>query len=384
MKYYVEGDRIQVNYCGEDMSASTIGKVVFVDNEHLIVHFEFYNPFAASGLNRRSMTDSEVENITERPIETFRKNEDDVFIDMKAPHIHLPIDAYDVGERWAPVWMEEMFWDNVIFDEPINGFTVVEKDGKFNFINIETDEYFSDVWFDKVINWTYKDLKKYTVVQYENRCYAITKFRDDVLVTLLSPSTRLMSFEEVFGTKLPEPKVVIVDPHKTVCKIDDRWYLTSCIKDPFSKRMAPVYAKRYQGEYITMDKQWWYFLRTSNCAELTFGQVNGKYGLFPLMRQTGTQHGNYYTEGYPFIYDDVKVYNGNLRDDIDTEDYGYIAIKENNLWGLFKLTGFPTMKLERIAESKYPDSETIFSELGIEIPNNLDEPYLREETNEDC
>ena len=148
--------------------------------------------------------------------------------------------------------------------------------------------------------------------------------------------------------------------------------------------MAPVYAKRYQGEYITMDKQWWYFLRTSNCAELTFGQVNGKYGLFPLMRQTGTQHGDYYTEGYPFIYDDVKVYNGNLRDDIDTEDYGYIAVKENNRWGLFKLTGFPTMKLERIAESKYPDSETIFSELGIEIPNNLDEPYLREETNEDC
>ena len=49
MKYYVEGDRIRVNYCGEDLSASTAGKVVFVDNEHLIVHFEFYNPFAADG-----------------------------------------------------------------------------------------------------------------------------------------------------------------------------------------------------------------------------------------------------------------------------------------------------------------------------------------------
>ena len=382
MKYYVEGDRIEVNYCGEDLSASTTGKVVFVDKEHLIVHFEFYNPFAADGLNRQSMTDSEVEHITEKPIETFRKNEDDVFIDMKAPHTYLPTDVIDGGDNWAPVWMAEMFWDNVIFDEPINGFTVVEKDGKFNFIDLETGEYFSEVWFDKVINWTYKDLKKYTVVQYDYRCYAITKFGDDVLVTPLSPSPRLMTFEEVFGTNLPEPKAVVVDPHKTVCKIDDRWYLTSCIKDPFSKQMSPSYAKKYQGEYIKMDKQWWYFLLTSNCAELTFGQVNGKYGLFPLMRQTGTQHGDYYTEGYPFIYDDVKIYNGNLSDDIDTEDYGHIAVKENNLWGLFKLTGFPTMKLERIAESIYPDPETMFYELGIEIPTNTDEPRLREETDE--
>jgi hypothetical protein len=40
------------------------------------------------------------------------------------------------------------------------------------------------------------------------------------------------------------------------------------------------------------------------------------------------------------------------------------------------------MKLEQVSDSKYPDPETMFYELGIEIPNNLEEPYLREETGE--
>lgn len=379
MKHYVVGDYIRVNCCGDDMSSSSSGRVVHADKEHLIVRFEFYNQLAAYGLNRPAMTDIEVENIINKPIETFRKNEDDVFLDMKAPHTHLPIDRFEGGDTWAPVWMEEMFWDNVVFDEPVNGFTVVEKDGKFNFIDLDTDEYFSDVWFDKVINWTYKDLNKYTVVQYEGRCYAITKFRDDVLVTPLSPCHRLMTFEDAFGVKLPEPRIVIVDPHKTVCKIDDRWYLTSCIKDLFSTRMQPFYAKRYKGEHITMDKQWWYFLCTSNCAELSIGMYDGKYGLFPLMRQTGTQHGDYYTEDYPFIYDNIKVYDVKVNSDYGQERYGYIAVEENSKWGLFKLTGFPTMKMERIAASIYPDPETMIAELGIEIQEDPYEPVLREE-----
>ena len=93
---------------------------------------------------------------------------------MKAPHTHLPIDRFEGGNSWASLWMEEMFWNNIVFDEPVIGFTVVEKDGKFNFIDLDTDEYFSDIWFDKVINWAYKDFKKYTVAVYKDRCYAIT------------------------------------------------------------------------------------------------------------------------------------------------------------------------------------------------------------------
>ena len=47
-----------------------------------------------------------------------------------------------------------------------------------------------------------------------------------------------------------------------------------------------------------------------------------------------------------------------------------------------KIIGMPAMKLERVAEPKYPDPDTIFSELGIEIPENQDEPHLREQTDE--
>ena len=157
MKHYIVGDSIRVNFCGDDMFSSTSGRVVYSDNEHLIVYFKCYGPYAAYGLNRDSMTDSEVENIIGQPIETLRKNKDDVFIDMKAPHTHLPIDRFGDGHEWAGVWQEEMFWDNLVLNEPINGFTVVEQEGKFNFIDQRTDAYLSDLWFDRVINWVRRE-----------------------------------------------------------------------------------------------------------------------------------------------------------------------------------------------------------------------------------
>lgn len=43
---------------------------------------------------------------------------------------------------------------------------------------------------------------------------------------------------------------------------------------------------------------------------------------------------------------------------------------------------FPVMQMERVAKSKYPDPKTMFSFLDIELPHNLEEAYLREETDE--
>lgn len=40
------------------------------------------------------------------------------------------------------------------------------------------------------------------------------------------------------------------------------------------------------------------------------------------------------------------------------------------------------MQMERVAKSKYPDPKTMFSFLDIELPHNLEEAYLREETDE--
>ena len=67
MKHYAKSDSVRVNYCGEDLSTSTTGKVVFVDREHLIVRFEFYNRLAVYGLNRQFISDGEIENIIEKP-----------------------------------------------------------------------------------------------------------------------------------------------------------------------------------------------------------------------------------------------------------------------------------------------------------------------------
>ena len=123
---------------------------------------------------------------------------------------------------------------------------------------------------------------------------------------------------------------------------------------------------------------------TMACSELCIGQSNGKYGFFPLMAHMGMQDGEYYAEGYPFIYDEYKIYESDTVHQhyhIDNA-YSYIAVREKEKWGLLKITGMPSMKLEQVSESKYPDPETMFYELGIEIPNNPEEPDLREENGE--
>ena len=400
MKHYVEGDSIGVNYCGEDLSASTTGKVVFIDKEHLIVRFEFYNPFAAGGLNRKGLDEEDLSQLNGLDIESLRKNEYDVFIDMKAPHTYLPNGIF--SDDKAAIRPDHICWDNVVLDEPINGYTVVEKDGKYNFIDINNDDYISDLWFDRVINWT---AKKYTIVQLENTCYLIKKYKhangeDYLFVKNLtpkpvssnpnphprrlnqSPRRRSDGFKGIFGVDERTIKDII---YKTVCKIEDRWYLTYSLREPWARKWRDIYYKRDKEATVKMDRQWWYFMLTTfACAELCIGQANGKYGFFPLMSHMGMQDGDYYAEGYPFIYDEYKIYESDTihqHTQIDNA-YSYIAVREGDRWGLLKIIGMPAMKLERVAELKYPDPDTMFSELGIEIPENQDEPHLREQTDE--
>ena len=428
MKYYVEGDRIQFDYCGEDLSASTTGVVVFVDKEHVIVHFEFCNPFAASGLNRKGLSEEELTRLNV-DIESMRKNEYDVFVDLKAPHSYLPNDIFN--DEKAAIRPEDIYWCNVVLDEPINGYRVVEKDGKYNFIDLNTDNYISDLWFDRVINWVYRKENVhtremnfrgsngvtkhipphdktiegiYTIVQIGDTCYKIQDQKDFyeeryLFVTNLtpepvkskhthpkrlnlSPRRRSDDFKGIFGASEYMIKDLV---YKTVCKIDNRWYLAYSLKQPWARKWRDIYYQRDKEATVKMDRQWWYFMfSTIACSELCIGQANEKYGLFPLVSHMGMQHGEYYSEGYPFIYDDVKVFDSHtVRQSTYNEDaYGYIAVKEGFNWGLFKMAGMPTLKLERIAESKYQDLASMFSELGIELPEHADDPCLREETDE--
>ena len=428
MKYYVEGDRIQFDYCGEDLSASTTGVVVFVDKEHVIVRFEFCNPFAASGLNRKGLSEEELTSL-HVDIESLRKNEYDVFVDLKAPHSYLPNDIFN--DEKAAIRPEDIYWCNVVLDEPINGYSVVEKDGKYNFIDLNTDNYISDLWFDRVINWVYRKeivhtremnfrgsngVTKhipphdktiegiYTIVQIGDTCYKIQDQKDFyeeryLFVTNLtpepvkskhthpkrlnlSPRRRSDDFKDIFGAREYMIKDLV---YKTVCKIDNRWYLAYSLKQPWARKWRDIYYQRDKEATVKMDRQWWYFMFTTMaCSELCIGQSNGKYGFFPLMAHMGMQDGDYYAEGYPFIYDEYKIYESDTVHQhyhIDNA-YSYIAVRENEKWGLLKITGMPSMKIEQVSESKYPDPETMFYELGIEIPNNPEEPDLREETGE--
>ena len=400
MKYYVEGDSISVDYCGEDLSASTTGKVVYADKEHLIVRFEFCNPFAADGLNRKGLSEDDVSQLNGIDIESFRKNEYDVFIDMKSPHTYLPNDIF--RDNKAAIRPEDIYWNNIVLDEPINNYIVVEKDGKYNFIDVNNDDYISDLWFDRVINWT---SQKYTIVQLEDTCYLIKKYKyaneeDYLFVTNLtpkpvssrpnphprrlnqSPRRRSDGFKGIFGVNERTVKDIV---YKTVCKIEDRWYLTHSLREPWARRWRDIYYKRDREATVKMDRQWWYCMFTTfACAELSIGQANGKYGFFPLMSHMGMQDAEYYAEDYPFIYDEYKIYESDtVRQHTHIDNaYSYIAVREDDKWGLLKITGMPTMTLEQVAESKYPDIETMFSDLGIKLPENADSPCLREQTDE--
>lgn len=402
MKYYVEGDSISVDYCGEDLSASTTGKVVYADKEHLIVRFEFCNPFAADGLNRKGLSEDDISQLNGIDIESFRKNEYDVFIDLKSPHTYLPNDIF--GDFKAAIRPEDIYWNNIVLDEPINNYIVVEKDGKYNFIDVNNDDYISDLWFDRVINWT---SQKYTIVQLEDTCYLISLGKgfneeDYLYVTHLTPTPmssrpkphphpklqnrkpqrHFGGFKEIFRVNELTVKDIV---YKTVCKIEDRWYLTHSLREPWARRWRDIYYKRDREATVKMDRQWWYFMFTTfACAELSIGQANGKYGFFPLMSHMGMQDAEYYAKDYPFIYDEYKIYESDtVRQHTHIDNaYSYIAVREDDKWGLLKITGMPTMTLERVAESKYLDPDTMFSELGIEVPEIQDEPALREETDE--
>lgn len=398
MKHYVEGDLISVNYCGEDLSASTTGKVVFANKEHLIVRFEFCNPLAARSLNRNGLSEDDISQLS-IDIESFRKNEYDVFIDIKSPHTYLPNGIF--SDNKAAIRPEDIYWGNVVLDEPINDYTIVEKDGKYNFIDVNNDDYISDLWFDRVINWT---SQKYTIVQLEDTCYLIKKYKDankeDYLyVTHLTPTPmssrptphphpRLQNrrpqrhfggFKDIFRVNERTVKDIV---YKTACKIEDRWYLTHSLREPWTRKWRSIYYKRDKEATIKMDRQWWYFMFTTfACAELSIGQANGKYGFFPLMSHMGMQDADYFAEEYPFIYDEYKIYESDTIHQHTHVDnaYSYIAVREGNKWGLMKITGMPTMKLERVAESKYPNPAAMLSDLGIAIHENPYGPSLIEE-----
>lgn len=73
------GERIRLDFEGEDGSSSSEGEVIFIDSEHVIVQFHFAGLVGASGFNRSGFSYEDVLEITGAD---FPHSEFDRYIDI--------------------------------------------------------------------------------------------------------------------------------------------------------------------------------------------------------------------------------------------------------------------------------------------------------------
>ena len=91
---YKLNDTVTLEYCGPDYSICISGRVIFVDNEHILVHIPFYTHQAAADINRECLDYEYVEKITGIPIEKIKNYEYDRFIDLADLATCLPRDTF--------------------------------------------------------------------------------------------------------------------------------------------------------------------------------------------------------------------------------------------------------------------------------------------------
>ena len=89
---YQAGDLVIFEYCGPDNSIAISGRVVFVDDEHIIVNIPFNTK--AADFNRYCLDYELVEQITGTPVSNLKKYEYDRFVDLKDPATYLPYNTF--------------------------------------------------------------------------------------------------------------------------------------------------------------------------------------------------------------------------------------------------------------------------------------------------
>ena len=91
---YKLNDVVRFEYCGPDYTISMSGRVIFVDNEHTLVHMPFYTFQQAADINRNCLDYESVEKITGMSVEKIKVYEFDRFIDMADPATFIPSDTF--------------------------------------------------------------------------------------------------------------------------------------------------------------------------------------------------------------------------------------------------------------------------------------------------
>ena len=171
------------------------------------------------------------------------------------------------------------------------------------------------------------------------------------------------------GEKMSREDVVRMMDSLTVYEVAGKWYTRDSI---FSgDRMDAPYDALYEGNSLLAEELSYYMLNDCSVSGLAVALLEGKWGVFPLERRTGQQSGIWSCEGDPFIYDDVRVY----ADWQEWDDYGFVAAKKEEGWGVLKITQFPEpLPPEQVACFQYPSAEEAMRAAGItKLPTV--EPY---------
>ena len=181
----------------------------------------------------------------------------------------------------------------------------------------------------------------------------------------------MQDFNERFAEAFTEAGLSIVDEtgnemspgdmiahmnNHTVYEIDGVWY---------------TYDSIFYGG-VMCEQVVFYMLNDCNVSGLCIIRYDNKFGVFPLIERTGQQSGIWACDGYPFVYDEVKVY----ADWNKWNNYGYVAIRKGDNWGILKITQCPEPKREVIVDCECASLENAVIAAGItELPEK--EPYKR-------
>lgn len=172
------------------------------------------------------------------------------------------------------------------------------------------------------------------------------------------------------GEKMSREEIIEMMNGRTVYEVDGKWYTHDSIF--CGDHMCDEFARRYHGNSILTEEVVFYMLNDCWVSGLCIIQSDSKYGIFPLEERTGDQSGIWSCTGYPFVYDEVKVY----ADWTNWDDYGFVAARKGDVWGVIKITQFPEPNQELVADFRYNSPEEAMQAAGITDLLDKD-PYAR-------
>jgi len=165
------------------------------------------------------------------------------------------------------------------------------------------------------------------------------------------------------GKKMTRDDVVKMFNARTLYEIEGKWYTRDSIF--YGNDMLTPYNTLYKGNSIPAEELSYYMLNDCCVSGLCVALYNNKFGILPLEKRTGSQSGIWSCEGYPFIYDDVRVFTDWFEN--EWKGYGYVAAKKEERWGVMKITQFPEPKQpELVSDFMYPSPEEAMEAAGIE------------------